>query len=418
MPLLNLLEIMHTLTRVFLVLLRLAIGWHFFFEGVEKINSLSIGETTTNRPFSSAGYLGEATGPFADFFRDQVRENDQEVLNRLTVVPIAPGQDATMIPPHRRMPPGLAKEWKEYFDRFVREYYLDSRQADLAEKKLQQREDNTVRWLQDGRRRVTKTFPTGTVEVDQSNTQRIEDYRKKIEEVRDMESKLIQGFAKDVLKEKFRAAKAEVNQMRLQLLADLNEQTEYMMKSLQEEFPSTLGPSTIGLAALPFGAGPISAATALRSDQGEEILTPEQKHQNGAPAVKYASANAILPLQTVDKIVSWGTLIIGACLLLGLFSRAACLSGAAFLLMLYLAMPPFPWLPDPPRLLEGHYLFVSKNLIEMIALLTLATTRSGRWAGLDALVQFLNPWRRRQFQEKSIQVPIRRGQERAPVHRP
>src|SRR5216683_7788243 len=100
---------MNVLTRVFLVLLRLAIGWHFLFEGWEKIYSVDvIGETTTNRPFSSAGYLGEATGPFADFFRDQVRENDQEVLNRLTVVPIAPGQDATMIPPHRRMPPGLA----------------------------------------------------------------------------------------------------------------------------------------------------------------------------------------------------------------------------------------------------------------------------------------------------------------------
>jgi uncharacterized membrane protein YphA (DoxX/SURF4 family) len=96
---------MNTLTRVFLVLLRLAIGWHFFFEGMEKINSLSVGETTTNRPFSSAGYLGEATGPFADFFRDQVRESDEEVLNRLTVVSLAPGEDATMTPPHRRMPP-------------------------------------------------------------------------------------------------------------------------------------------------------------------------------------------------------------------------------------------------------------------------------------------------------------------------
>jgi len=408
---------MNTLTRVFLVLLRLAIGWHFFFEGVEKINSLSLGETTTNRPFSSAGYLGEATGPFADFFRDQVRESDEEVLNRLTVVPLASGQDATMTPPHTRMPPGLAKEWKDYFDRFVREYRLDSRQADLAEKKLYQREDNTVRWLLEGRKRITKTFPTGTVEVEQTTAQRIEDYRNKVQEVRDMQTKLIPDFGKDVLKEKFRAAKTEANQMRLQLLADLNEQTEYMKKSLKEEIPSILGPSTVGLAASPFGAGPISAATALRSDQGEEILTPDQKLQRQLPAAQYASSNAVLPLQTLDKMVAWGTLLIGACLLLGLFSRTACLGGAAFLLMLYLAMPPFPWLPDPPRPLEGHYLFVSKNLIEMIALLTLATTRSGRWAGLDALVQFLNPWRRRQFQEKLSQVPIRRSQEHAAIHR-
>lgn len=343
---------MNTLTRVFLVLLRLAIGWHFFFEGVEKLNSISLGETTTNRPFSSAGYLGEATGPFDDLFRDQVRESDEEVLNRLTVIPLAPGQDASMTPPYRRMPPRLAKEWKDYFDRFVPYYHLDSQQIALAEKKLQQREDSTVRWFLEGRKRITKTFPTGTVEMEETTAQRIEDYRNKAEEVRAMQTKLIPSFEKDVLKEKLRTAKAEANQMRVQLLADVNEQTEFAKKALAE------------------------------------ILTPEQKSLDRLSEAQNASEKALLPLQTVDYMVSYGTLAIGACLLLGLFSRLACLSGAMFLLMLYLAMPPFPWLPDPPRPLEGHYLFVSKNLIEMIALLVLATTRSGRWAGLDGLIGF------------------------------
>jgi len=68
-------------------------------------------------------------------------------------------------------------------------------------------------------------------------------------------------------------------------------------------------------------------------------------------------------------------------------------AGALFLLLFFLAMPPFPGWPENPRA-EGHYLFINKNIIEMLALLALATTRSGRWVGLDGLVQFLSPRRR------------------------
>ncbi len=64
------------------------------------------------------------------------------------------------------------------------------------------------------------------------------------------------------------------------------------------------------------------------------------------------------------------------------------------MLMLYLTTPPFPWLPEVTRA-EGHYFYVNKNLIEMLALLALATTCSGRWLGLDGLIRFLNPFRRR-----------------------
>jgi hypothetical protein len=57
-------------------------------------------------------------------------------------------------------------------------------------------------------------------------------------------------------------------------------------------------------------------------------------------------------------------------------------------------MPPFPGLPDNPKA-EGHYLFINKNIIEMLALLALATTTSGRWVGLDGLVRAVNPFGRK-----------------------
>src|SRR5262249_60423326 len=97
-------------------------------------------------------------------------------------------------------------------------------------------------------------------------------------------------------------------------------------------------------------------------------------------------------LEWSDHIVKYGLVVVGGLLLLGFLTRSACLAGALFLLLLFLAMPPFPGWPENPRA-EGHYLFINKNIIEMFALLALATMRSGRWAGVDGLLQFLRPGR-------------------------
>ncbi len=54
------------------MLLRLAIGWHFFYEGAWKLQtSMGSGE-----PFSAEGYLSNATGPFAQEFRSLVDDPD------------------------------------------------------------------------------------------------------------------------------------------------------------------------------------------------------------------------------------------------------------------------------------------------------------------------------------------------------
>src|SRR5215204_693443 len=49
------------LSRILLVALRLAIGWHFFIEAAEKLHDSN---------WSSEGYLRESTGPLAPTFRD------------------------------------------------------------------------------------------------------------------------------------------------------------------------------------------------------------------------------------------------------------------------------------------------------------------------------------------------------------
>src|ERR1700730_8088696 len=126
---------MNRLTKIFLVLLRLAIGWHFLFEGLEKVQSVYLGPTTTSQPFTSAGYLREATGPVGPLARKQVGDPDEEVLARLALRPLpADNQDK----PYLRLPAALAKEWEDYFNHFADHYQLDPGQRELTEEKLKQ----------------------------------------------------------------------------------------------------------------------------------------------------------------------------------------------------------------------------------------------------------------------------------------
>ncbi len=105
-------------------------------------------------------------------------------------------------------------------------------------------------------------------------------------------------------------------------------------------------------------------------------LTPEQLQAGPIPGEKSRT-----------RLIDWANMLaltaVGVCLMVGLFTRLAALGGVGLLALYYFAMPPFPGLFESP-MAEGHYLIVDKNLIEAVALLMIATSRVGRWAGLDA----------------------------------
>jgi uncharacterized membrane protein YphA (DoxX/SURF4 family) len=355
---------MNGLTRFFLVLLRLAIGWHFLFEGLEKIDSVNRGPTETSRPFSSEGYLREATGPLGGLIRSQLGDPDEAALERLTLLPLQPDQDPARIPVHQRLSPVLDRDWDAYLERFASHYQIDDQQRRLAEAKLQQSKDQAVLWLLGGSKDVEINFPSTTTKVKQTTAQRIQNYKDKLQQpgsswplgTREMEDRELSAFGRDVEKQRLRSAKADAARMRSELLAELNQPMR---------------------------------------DALDSVLTPEQKKKGPVPEARNSVLVGWTLLECLDALTRWGLVAVGLGLLLGLFTRTACLGGAAFLLLLYLTVAPFPWLPEATRV-EGHYYFVNKNLVEMLALLALATTHSGRWVGLDGLVRYLNPlrWRR------------------------
>jgi uncharacterized membrane protein YphA (DoxX/SURF4 family) len=349
---------MTRLAIVFLILLRLAVGWHFYYEGFLKYRSTElIGTTVTNKPFSSAGYFRSATGPLGDAWRRFEGDPDQQALARLVVRPADAGDGQ----PGDRMPPALAEDWKSYVDRFKTHYQLEHAQAVKAEEARHKAEKKMVEFLtyvaparaEDQLKdvnyptytvEVTRTFPDAELKRRMTMAERIDEYRAKLAQVRDAGAK-VSLMWKDVEGARLRSAKGEVASLRAKLLKDVDAQTQDLKKAL------------------------------------DGIPTKEQKEEAGT--MPEPAADKWLPM--IDRATMYGLMAIGLCLMAGLLTRTSAWLGVLFLAMTYLAVPAWPWLPAPP-VSEGSYLFVNKNLIELLALAVIGTSVTGRWFGLDGLL--------------------------------
>jgi len=93
-------------------------------------------------------------------------------------------------------------------------------------------------------------------------------------------------------------------------------------------------------------------------------------------------------LARVNSLTMWSLTLVGLGLVLGCFTRFASAAGILLILLFYLCNPPFVgYFYSIP--MEGSYLVVNKNLVELTALAVVLTTRSGRVAGLDRIIHRL-----------------------------
>lgn len=136
--------------RVFFILaLRLAIGWHFLFEGLHKLHSHYVGETETNRPFTSRAYFEQAEGPLGPYVRQQIGD-PEELMKQKTYPESTPPALANLHDPNlllavgagrvtdaeavKAVPQTLAEEWNRFVKDFTEKYRLnDTEKAKLAE---------------------------------------------------------------------------------------------------------------------------------------------------------------------------------------------------------------------------------------------------------------------------------------------
>ena len=98
-----------------------------------------------------------------------------------------------------------------------------------------------------------------------------------------------------------------------------------------------------------------------------------------------ALANSPSAVSVIDFINIWGMILVGLGLMMGLFTRWASLGGALMLFFYFVAYPPIPgYMFGVP--VEGSYLWVNRNLIELFALSIFIFISPASHFSLDRLI--------------------------------
>jgi uncharacterized membrane protein YphA (DoxX/SURF4 family) len=409
----------------FLLALRLAIGWHFLFEGLYKVNSYYTGPTDTNRVFTSEPYFKVAPGPLGERMRKEFSDPDKVIAEKVKAAEEISPADFAKLPladQAAKCPASVAAQ----FDAAEENAQQTFKAA--AEKELKAATDaeaKAVKAATDAEAKAAKAAADAEallarvpllsaekvkVEVDKARAKAKADADKARAKAKTDADKARQEAQQkiDSYQEGGKAlvVAAKAAYARWVYGADTRDCT---IKTITGEVPLT-GPQRIehlgwlrakakdaadretnGLGngtgtdtkrVAEFRMDAQTAASDLARD-ANAFIDELKKDLNGGKAVEETPTES--RGKKLDRLTMWFLVAVGSLLMGGLFTRVACVLAAGFLVMTYLAHPPFPWYPLPPNT-EGNPVFINKNVIEALALLALACYPTGRWLGLDALV--------------------------------
>jgi len=286
-----------------LVALRVTIGWHFYMEGVAKVQG---------NDFSSVGFLNAAKGPLADKYQQLIWDNDgrlrldQKLINQLFVD--AADQSAAHF--------GLTDDQKKNLER-VKSQYVDKLNEVYAE-----------------------------------SNEEIFKYTRSVDRMATMESSKMWNEVSSLRGQKEKIASDRLSGVRSALAS---------IDAIWRQYEGRLN----------------SIAT-------------ESQRQNAGYFYFSRPGEGLLSTSVVDKIVPVFDMSVGILLMIGLLTPLAAWAGALFLISVILSqMPGFPG--TQPTYFQA---------VECLALIVLASSDAGRYAGLDFI-----PWAWWQ-KKKAVQVPV------------
>ena len=382
---------------VMIVLLRVGIGWHFLYEAVVKFDPA--------KNFSSEGFLGVAKGPTAELYYWMLADYDG--IQRLEIGEVESGRlNAEGAPIMVQTFTVYEDAWKDYFRTFLTNHSPQVSEAD-AEEIITFNIAKLVEWLvgkkllsEEEGERVAKMNVAQISEWERSNKEDDEpkSEAKKIVRTKRIFDRYLGSLRADAADENedvktFKASRERFLETRnnIRNTASFEQERRWRQRSqLRAEAGywirkfNTMGDS------LQSDLGR-SIDLQLAGQKGEIVTAPEKELIPPHPLLEEYGIQYTIPpnpyvrsrIQAMDWAVKIGLFAIGICLITGFCTRLACLGGAAFLLNVVLTTFPMPGIYPPIPEVAGSSMFVSKDVVELLALLVLALMPAGRWGGLD-----------------------------------
>ncbi|HEY4233663.1 MAG TPA: DoxX family protein [Lacipirellulaceae bacterium] len=337
-----------------LVLLRLAIGWHFFREGIAKL-AYDDGQRQFHVAFSAESFLSQAKGPLADRFHVWA-PSGHDWSKRLAVrhEDRAPTSDETA---------DRAKWFADYEKRHA-DAGAKGEPAPVEFPPFAPYHDWAIRIAEDWRAIVANVSSIAglTDEQRQRAAQILKDRQQQLSDYLASQSDAIADYQHELWRlGDWRAMPEAAN-------------VPYLQKRIASKATETTAIATPWL-------NQVRDFEQKFIGDLHELLTPAQRSQ----AITTQSLEDALisseqkQLERLNVGVTILTIAVGACLLVGFFTRSASLAGALFLLAVVATQP--PWIADAAP--------IYNQIVELAGLLVLGGTRAGRWFGLDYITYSL-----------------------------
>ncbi|MGL6194209.1 MAG: hypothetical protein ACRC2T_05245 [Thermoguttaceae bacterium] len=331
-----------TCAVILIVLLRLVIGWHFFYEGLYKFDPKS--------GFSAKGFLGQAKGPTAPLFYSMLPDLDG--VKRLAILPASETENF---------------EYNEITETLnTQNNTFDKKSAKKTVEKLPTLPAYEEAWAAYKERFLTEAELSEEQKADVESI-----YGQYITALREYAAEIEAPVAqfKASLKRHEQAVDAATNDTPHQRQRNWDAMMAYRKEA--EQWTKVLDDMGDGLQS---ALGRVISPE-LGGMKGEIVSIPEKVIVPN-PVVKSQ-------MRLLDLSVTVGLTAIGLFMMLGLCNRLASLGAAAFLFNVCLSQFPWPTVYPPSPDMIGHFMIISKDSVELVACLVLAALPAGRWGGLD-----------------------------------